>query len=1313
MNHAAAVEAILFSALELGSAAERATYLDTACAGDVELRRQVEKLLKAHANVGDFLLKPVGALLAAAPEPPDEPNQTTDHSPGGQASTEHPAGNAPDKGLPVLLGYRVLREIARGGMGRVLAARDLALDRDLALKVLLPGANPARFVRESKITARLPHPGIPPVHALGTLADGSPFLAMKLIAGQTLAVEMKTADRPRLLQVFLQVCQAVGFAHSKGVVHRDLKPANIMVGAFGEVQVMDWGLAKDLDRWDEPGAATTPATAPAVSHADTEPEQTTAHPGTGESSDDQTQAGTVMGTPAYMAPEQARGEAAAARSDVFALGGILCTILTGKAPYRGKSTAEVIRRAAAADLAETYARLDGCGADAELVALCRVCLSRNPADRPVDGQAVAHGMTAYLNGVQERLQTAQREQAVALTRQTEERKRRKWQLALAAAVVLAVLGVTAGAGIYLMNAVQRDATERERRGRNAGAVALLLQEGVVALQAGDTLRAKVVLDAAEKRAVEGGADESSARLGELREALNGLIDLDENDQITWTIVGESLPNEKDDLARLSAVLARFGLNPNSPPEEASARVKDSAVRDRLVAALDFWMFLEQLPTRQDWVRAVLKGADPHPYRDAVRDALLSCVRSPSSAAVEKLSELLSQPQASEQPPGFVTVMGMIELIPVEQRREMLKSALRHDPRNLAILMAMGSSYPDGKANAAEQVRWFTAAVTAAPGNSAAHYNLGLALKDQGDLEGAIAHYRKASEFNQKFAGAHTSLGKALWNKGDLDGAIVHYRKAIEIHREYAPLHYNLGNVLRKKGDLDGAIASYREAVKLDPKHAKAYTNLGLALRGKGDLNGAITSYREAVKLDPQLVEVRTNLGQALHEKGDLDEALEHLHEAVKLAPRALPYTNLGVVQRAKGDLNGAIASFRKAIEVDPRYVAAHFNLGLALRAKGDLNGAIDHLRESVNLDPTAIGHDWLGFVLRARGDLNEAIAHFRQAIQLDPKYGTAHSNLGIALFVRDDLDEAIDPLRKAIELRPKDATPLTYLGRVLWEKGDLDGAIDHLRKAITLNPKNAVPLTYLSLVQMDQGDLPGGIGSAREAVKLAPKNAWVHDTLGYLLMARGDLDEASDCFRKAISLNPKYRMASTNLARAERFAPVQGKLPALLKGDFQPQTNDERLALAELCNLRRLYRTAAGLYGNAFAADPKVAADLKASHRYYAACSAALAGTGQGADAGKLDDQEKGRLRQQSLDCLRADLVLRTRQLESGTPADRADLRQKLTRWQNNRDLAGIRAADALAQLPADERAACERLWADVAALLEQAKTPAPKEDGR
>src|SRR5438132_1593654 len=132
-----------------------------------------------------------------------------------------------------------------------------------------------------------------------------------------------------------------------------------------------------------------------------------------------------------MAPEQARGEATDARSDVFALGGMLCALLTGRPPYGGKSAPEVIRRAAAADLAEANARLGGCGADAELVALCRRCLSPDPADRPADAQAVADGMTAYLAGVQEKLRKAELAEAEAKAKTREEAKRRRLTLALA------------------------------------------------------------------------------------------------------------------------------------------------------------------------------------------------------------------------------------------------------------------------------------------------------------------------------------------------------------------------------------------------------------------------------------------------------------------------------------------------------------------------------------------------------------------------------------------------------------------------------------------------------------------------------------------------------------------------------------------------------------------------------------------------------------------------------------------------------------------------------------------------------------------
>ena len=440
--------------------------------------------MKPHdPDVTADVFSPADSLLAV------DPLLTIDY---GSATTDtfRPGADAPPSDLPAIPGYQVLSEIARGGMGRVLAAHDLTLDRDVALKILLPGANADRFVRESKITARLPHPGIPPVHALGTLADGSPFLAMKLVAGQTLAAAMTTTDRPRLLQAFTQVCQAVGFAHSRGVIHRDLKPANVMVGAFGEVQVMDWGLAKDLagrEIADEPRSSSGPP----VSFVGMDADQTTDHRAPGESTEGQTQAGTVMGTPAYMAPEQARGEPTDARADVFALGGILCRILTGHPPFLGKSAREVILRARAADLAEANARLEDCRADAELVALCRGCLSPNSTDRPVNGQAVADALTAYLNGVQERLQAVERERAVDVAKAIEQRRRRKVQVIAASLVLVALLAGITGTTIGLRNAREQRSLADTRYEELTAANANTETERIRATQNFGTARALV------------------------------------------------------------------------------------------------------------------------------------------------------------------------------------------------------------------------------------------------------------------------------------------------------------------------------------------------------------------------------------------------------------------------------------------------------------------------------------------------------------------------------------------------------------------------------------------------------------------------------------------------------------------------------------------------------------------------------------------------------------------------------------------------------------------------------------------------------
>ena len=321
---------------------------------------------------------------------------------------------------------QMLGEIARGGMGAILKGRDPDLGRDLAVKVLLDAHRDRpelvrRFVEEAQIAGQLQHPGVVPVYELGCFADARPYFTMKLVKGRTLAQlladrQSPEAERSRFVGIFEQVAQTMAYAHSRGVIHRDLKPSNVMVGSFGEVQVMDWGLAKVLPR----GGAVDDATAGRDATPVEETVIATARSGADPDSD-LSRAGSVLGTPSYMAPEQARGEVSAVdeRADVFALGSILCEILTGRPAFRGRTSGEIQRKAALGDLADASARLAGCGVDGELVTLARDCLAAEPDDRPRDAGVVAERLAAYLASVQERLHASELAHAAEVAR-TEE-----------------------------------------------------------------------------------------------------------------------------------------------------------------------------------------------------------------------------------------------------------------------------------------------------------------------------------------------------------------------------------------------------------------------------------------------------------------------------------------------------------------------------------------------------------------------------------------------------------------------------------------------------------------------------------------------------------------------------------------------------------------------------------------------------------------------------------------------------------------------------------------------------------------------------
>jgi serine/threonine protein kinase len=272
--------------------------------------------------------------------------------------------------LPDLSGtrYQLMGQIARGGMGVVYAAEDEKLQRRVALKVLeVPGAKgelASRLMREARVLARLEHPGIVPVHDVGTLADGRVFYTMKFVEGQRLDKYLETVESiPDRLRIFLRVCDPVAFAHARGVLHRDIKPANIMVGSFGEVLVMDWGLAKIVAHTtggSPQDAGATPYESPQPVSAENDETQVSVITGHG----------TVLGTPGYMSPEQARGEVESldGRSDIFSLGALLRFMLNernaqGTVPRLDKSLEAMWAKASAEKPASRYATVQDLALD--------------------------------------------------------------------------------------------------------------------------------------------------------------------------------------------------------------------------------------------------------------------------------------------------------------------------------------------------------------------------------------------------------------------------------------------------------------------------------------------------------------------------------------------------------------------------------------------------------------------------------------------------------------------------------------------------------------------------------------------------------------------------------------------------------------------------------------------------------------------------------------------------------------------------------------------------------------------------------------
>ena len=808
--------------------------------------------------------------------------------------------------------FRVLGIIAQGGMGIVVRAQDPDFERDVAIKYMRRSAAavPALqqlFRGEARVMGQLQHPGIVPIHELGTMADGRLFYVMKIVAGESLQAILARVgrgdlDRGDAVTFFLRMCEAVAFAHDRGVVHGDLKPANVMVGAFGEVQVLDWGFAR--------------ACADAAASASGSPEH-------GDAA-----APRVLGTPGYMAPEQARGtpEAIDRRTDVFALGSILCEILTGAPAYRGATRDEVYLRARRVWLDDAFSRLQACTADLALVELARACLVEVQAERPAHAGVVAAAVHDHLAASEQRARDAALAAARARARAEEERKARRMTLALSVVIILALLGGVAA--VWLVQAP--DAGLRADAGRRADdARQRVLELRDLARVDGAGVEHHWVEASAVAREAETLAQDPhlspdvAERLRELRRQVETEASAALRDGRARRLLETTQPHLGEDrpIAEVESgyrtLLAVFGVDADRDEPDAVARaIRTSPLTREVAQALHRWSHARRGRGGGDassWQRLLQLAdqIDADPWRTTLR----RCCGERDREALRALAE---EPGVGAQRSESLGLLAEC-LLSVGDRDAAIDTYrvahLQHPGdyvivHDLAVLLERGSPRP-----VEEIVRLFTAALALRPDDPHALVDLAAAFTEHGLLPAARALAERAQALDPEYPRLWLMLTNLRDLGGDAAGALAAARKAVELLPRSGMAHLLVAKQERAAGRHDAARAACEQAVALAPRLAAAHRALGVALMDDGRLGAAVASLRQASELDPTDAQIWYHLGLCHSVVLDFPAAEAAYTRAFDLEPDyAEALCNLGSVQASTGRFDEALASVRRGVE---------------------------------------------------------------------------------------------------------------------------------------------------------------------------------------------------------------------------------------------------------------------------------------------------------------------------------------------------------------------------------------------------------------
>ncbi len=710
--------------------------------------------------------------------------------------------------LPHIAGYEVEALLGRGGMGVVFRARHLRLNRVVAIKMAISGSYAApqerdRFQREAEAVAALRHPHVVQIYDVGD-AEGRPYYAMEFVAGGSLAARAKPATPREAAALVIPLAEAMQAAHDAGIIHRDLKPANILLEEDGTPKIGDFGLSHRID-----------------------------------DNSRLTLNGAVIGTPNYMAPEQAAGdpESVAPAVDVYALGAILYELLTAQPPFRGKTPAETVRHVVASDPMPPTSLNPKVPRDLEIV--CLKCLSKDSARRYSSAERLGADLRRFLDG--EAIEAKPEGRAARMWRRI--RRSPGWYAMLGCIVLLA--GALAGVGVWIA-ADRADAGRRSaaEAAANEGAAMGDLREMALAMNRAAWVEARGAFQRAEGRLSARGSARVRTALDQARRDLDLVARLESIRMGRARSVDGLFDHAGADDA-FCREFRRYGFGgPEVVPELVAPRIAGSDARRALLDALDDW---------------------PIPRSDAAR----------------KMWALRVARLVVGQKSGWIGDARDPELRKNRPALERLIATAPIDDQPVPLLLAIAD---DLRAAGGDPLPFLQKVQRARPGDFWANLAIGSALGRAKKHSEAVRYYQSALALRPDTAVSYNNVGSSLTNSGSFHEAIAYFRAALKLDPTAAITIYNLGYDLRATSQLDESIALFRSAVVRSPGSALLHAGFGDSLAAASRPAEALSEYRQAVELDPELLMAQPSLRTTFLRLLPPEEARVAWRRAIDAAP---------------------------------------------------------------------------------------------------------------------------------------------------------------------------------------------------------------------------------------------------------------------------------------------------------------------------------------------------------------------------------------------------------------------------------------------